>query len=450
MSRNACFAIVLSLACLMVAVLWPVAVASAAIDVPSGETTYNSSLSRHLIPLAASPQLTETRKITASNGANFHQFGLAVAISGDTVVVGANQDFVSTGAAYIYERNQGGPNHWGQTKIITASDGAFNDQFGISVAISEDTIVVGAWFDNSRRGAAYVFDRNQGGSNNWGQVKKLTANDASSDDFFGGAVAISNDTIVVGAGGNDDNGSGSGSAYVFDRNQGGSNNWGQVKKLTASDAAMSDQFGHSVAISSDTAIVGARFDNSSRGAAYVFDRNRGGLNNWGQVKKLTASDGAADDRLGQAVAISNDTTVVGADGDDDNGSGSGSAYVFDRNQGGSDNWGQVKKLTASDGTSNDQFGSSVAIHNNRAFVGAVGDDAGSAYVFERNAGGGNNWGEIRTLLPSDGVNGDLFGGAVSLFSSTFISGSSADDSFRGSAYIFYIPFDLYLPLILKN
>jgi hypothetical protein len=433
---------------LTVTFLWPVAAASTIIFEPSSEAAHRPSFSPSLAPLA-SPLITETKKITASNGADFHQFGLAVAVSGDTTVVGANQDFVSTGAAYIFERNQGGPNNWGQVKIITASDGAFNDQFGSAVAISGDTIVVGALFDNSQRGAAYIFERNQGGANNWGQVKKLISTDIFTSDFFGGAVAIRDDTVVVGAGGDDDNGDGSGSAYVFQRNQGGINNWGQVKKLLASDGATSDQFGSSVGVSGDTTVVGAQFNNSSRGAAYVFDRNQGGVNNWGQVRKLLASDGANGDRFGQSVAISSDTVVVGASLENELGTSAGAAYVFDRNQGGINNWGQVRKLTASDGTLNDQFGFSVAIQNDRTFVGAIGD-AGSAYAFERNQGGSNNWGEIRTLLPSDGVSPDRFGGAVALFGSTIVVGSSADDNFRGSAYIFDIPFELYLPIILKG
>ncbi|MBI1877004.1 MAG: FG-GAP repeat protein, partial [Chloroflexi bacterium] len=252
-------AVVLSLACLTTAFLWPVAAVSALIHKPSPEAANGPFLSRHLIPLA-SPLLTETKKITASNGAAFHQFGLAVSVSGDTAVVGANQDAGGPGAAYIYERNQGGLNNWGQTKIITASDGAFNDQFGISVAISGDTIVVGAWRDNSDQGAAYIFDRNQGGANNWGQVKKLLASDGVASDQFGIFVAISGNTVVVGASGDD---ALKGAAYVFDRNQGGANNWGQVKKLLASDGVASDGFGNSVAISGDTTVVGAHFDNSS-------------------------------------------------------------------------------------------------------------------------------------------------------------------------------------------
>ena len=109
-------------------------------------------------------------------------------------------------------------------------------------------------------------------------------------------------------------GSAAGAAYVFERDQGGAGNWGQVKKLTASDAEAGDDFGASVAVSGDTAVVGAAYEirrGSAAGAAYVFERDQGGAGNWGQVKKLTASDAEADDRFGASVAVSGDTAVVG-------------------------------------------------------------------------------------------------------------------------------------------
>jgi len=162
----------------------------------------------------------------------------------------------------------------------------------------------------------------KGGANNWGQVAKPTAIGIATFSQFGISVSISGDTITVGANQDDDAGSGSGSAFVFDRNQGGANNWGQVAKLTASDAAAGDFFGTSVSIFGDTITVGATRDNdagTSSGSAYVFDRNQGGANNWGQVAKLTASDAAANDFFGKSVSISGDTITVGS---------SGSAYVF--------------------------------------------------------------------------------------------------------------------------
>jgi hypothetical protein len=223
------------------------------------------------------------------------------------------------------------------------------------------------------------------------ETKKLLASDGAADDEFGRSVSISGDTAIVGAYYDDDNGYNSGSAYIFYRDQGGVDNWGKVKKLTASDGAAWDRFGWSVSVSigGDTAIVGAWVDDDNgieSGSAYIFSRNYGGVDNWGQVKKLLAGDGSAYDRFGYSISVSGYTAIVGAYGDDDNGASSGSAYIFYRNQGGANNWGEVKKLLAGDGAAGDWFGRSVSISGYTAIVGAPYDDdngnsSGSAYVF---------------------------------------------------------------------
>ncbi|MFC1968587.1 Ig-like domain-containing protein, partial [Chloroflexota bacterium] len=379
-------------------------------------------------------------------------FGCSASISNDTIVVGASGDAFGYGSAYVYGRNQGGLDNWGEVQKLTASDGAPEDHFGSSVSTSGDTIVIGAADDDdngSSSGSAYVFERNQGGADNWGEVQKLTASDGAAGDDFGISVSISGDTIVIGAGGDDDNGDGSGSAYVFERNQGGADNWGEVQKLTASDGAAFDGFGYSVSVSGDTIVVGAGGDDDNgngSGSAYVFERNQGGADNWGEVQKLTASDGAGFDFFGWSVSISGDTIVVGAWGDDDNGWSSGSAYIFERNQGGADNWGEVQKLTASDGAVGDAFGHSVSISNDTIVVGARwdddnGEDSGSAYVFERNQGGADNWGEVKKLTASDGAATDFFGYSVSIGGETIVVGALGDDDngwWSGSAYVFHL------------
>ena len=392
----------------------------------------------------------QVAKLTASDGDAYDYFGISVALDDDTLIIGASGDDDNgdgSGSVYIFARSQDGGNEWLQESKPIASDGAASDYFGRSVAVSGDILVVGANYDDdngSASGSAYVFARNQGGTNNWGQVAKLTASDGAASDWFGISVAISGDTIVVGAYGDDDKGSWSGSAYVFARNQGGADNWGQVTKLTASDGAANDHFGLSVSVSGSTLVVGARFDDdngTNSGSAYVFVCNQGGIDNWGQLTKLTAGDAAADDHFGRAVSISGDTVVVGADGDDDNGDSSGSAYVFARNQGGADNWGQVAKLTASDGALHDVFGASVSISSDTVVVGAGGDDdngdsSGSAYVFARNQGGIDNWGQVAKLTANDGASDDSFGTSVSISSDTVVVGADADDDYTGSAYVF--------------
>ncbi len=388
-------------------------------------------------------------KLTAFDGAADDWFGRSVAISGDTVVVGAFLDDDKgsrSGSAYIYERSAIGK--WVLVKKILASDGAAGDRFGASVAISGDTVVVGAEFNDVKgndSGSIYIFDRNEDGSDNWGQVTRIVASDGAAGDRFGASVAISGDTVVVGARFDDDNGIGSGSAYIYEYEHGGAiGKWVLVKKILASDGAADDFFGTSVAISGDTVVVGAHRDDDNgteSGSAYIFDRNEGRPNNWGEVEKILASDGAARDRFGRSVAISEDTVVVSSD---DNSTSSGSAYTFDRNNGGPHNWGEVEKILASDGAADDFFGTSVAISGDIVIIGASADDdkgnnSGSAYTFDRNEGGPDNWGEVTKILASDGAAGDSFGSSVAISGNTVVVGARFDDDngfFTGSAYIF--------------
>jgi hypothetical protein len=204
-----------------------------------------------------------------------------VAIRGDTIVAGAPGGFnvkgasasEQNGSAYVFQRNAGGANNWGEIRELSASDGAKNDQFGFSVAIDGDIIVAGAWLDDvgshADQGSAYLFDRSEGGADNWGMVKKLTASDGESLDRFGYRVDISANQIVVG-----ENQSLPRRIRVFDRNQGGINNWGEFQKLDPTGSA-NPLFGWDVAISHGTAIIGARNDkvgsNDFQGSAYIFD-----------------------------------------------------------------------------------------------------------------------------------------------------------------------------------
>ena len=366
------------------------------------------------------------------------------------MVVGAANDNApasDSGSAYIFERDRGGAGNWGQRLKLTASDADETDYFGSSVAISGDTAVVGAQGDKelaSYAGAAYIFERDNTGTDAWGERVKLTASDGALWDDFGVAVpAISADTVVVGANWDD---SRRGAAYVFERNLDGPDNWGERVKLLASDGAPSDDFGWAVAVSGDVAVVGARWSDlpgqSKAGCAYVFERDAGGAENWGQVRKLVASDAGASDNFGVAVSVDGDVIVVGAYGNDDVGSLSGSAYVFERDQGGAGNWGQVAKLGPGDQTGGQAFGFSVAIDGARMVIGAYGDDeagssAGAAYVFEQDANG--IWRERQKLLASDAPSGDWFGEAVAVSGGTVAVGARYDDDVAlnsGAAYVF--------------
>jgi len=310
-------------------------------------------------------------KLTASDADSFDFFGFSVAISGNIAIVGADSDSGSapnSGSAYLFDVTTGN-----QLFKLTATDAAAFDNFGLSVAISGNTAIVGARFDDdagSDSGSAYLFDITTGN-----QLFKLTASDAAAGDFFGESVAISGNIAIVGALANDDAGANSGSAYLFNVTTGN-----QLFKLTASDAAADDRFGFSVAISGNIAIVGARLDDdggTDSGSAYLFDITTGN-----QLFKLTASDADGGDQFGRSVAISGNIAIVGALFDDDAGTDSGSAYLFDVTTG-----NQLFKLTASDADANDFFGNSVAISGNTAIVGASFDDddavnfSGSAFLF---------------------------------------------------------------------
>jgi hypothetical protein len=404
----------------------------------------------------------------ASDAENDDLFGYSAAISGDTAVVGAYAEDgagSNRGAAYVFARNQGQADGWGEVTRLTASDAQDEDYFGVSVAISGDTVVVGAYVEDgagSDRGAAYVFTRNKDGADNWGQVTKLTPSDPEDGDRFGHLVAISGDTIVVGAHREDGAGDRRGAAYVFARNQGGADNWGEVQKLIAADAQDGDNLGISVAVSGDTVVAGASGEDGAgddRGAVYVFERNQGGADTWGQVEKLTASDAQNDDFFGRSVGISGDTIVAGANGEDGGGNNRGAAYVFERNQGGADNWGQVEKLTASDAQDDDWLGFSADISGDTVIAGAyyedgAGSERGAAYVFERNQGGANNWGELAKLGASDTEDGDNFGRSVGISGGTAVVGAWYEDgagTARGAAYLFVLqPYRTYLPAVMKD
>jgi len=389
--------------------------------------------------------LSGTWKLTAADPAARTYFGASVALHGDAALVGAYGDAHAgsqSGAAYIFDRHQGGTNAWGQAKKITPADATASQKFGAAVSLSGDVALIGAHGDATGApdaGAAYVFYRNRGGTGSWGQVKKLMAADAGYRQMFGYSVSISGDVALVSAHGDAHAGIFSGSAYLFHRTQGGTDNWGQVKKLMAPTAENNDAFGMSVAVSGNIAVVGVPGDEDAgrdSGSAYVFARNRGGTDNWGQVAKLTAADGNSGHFFGVAVSVSDDVVVVGASH-----AGAGAAYVFQRDLGGLDNWGQVRKLTATDAAGG-FFGQNVSVWGDVALVGKyddseAGGQAGAAYLFRRNQGGTDNWGQVARLTATEPMASQRFGGAVSTYGEAAFCGADGDNGEAGSAFLFF-------------
>jgi hypothetical protein len=466
-------------------------------------------------PVTVDPTVQQAY-LKASNTGSGHAFGYSVAISGDTVVVGANFEYSSTtgvnstpndlapasGAVYVFTRSGG---VWSQQAYLKASNTGALDHFGESVAISGDTVVVGAPREASsttgvnstpndsasQSGAAYVFIRSGGV---WSQQAYLKPSNTESNDQFGWSVAISGDTIVVGAFGEDSSttgvnstpnnaASGSGAAYVFTRSGGV---WSQQAYLKSSNTGINDLFGISVAISGDSIVVGANGEDSSTtgvnstptdtagdsGAAYVFSRSFGV---WSQQAYLKASNTGANDQFGVSVAISGDSIVVGANGEDSSTTGvnsapndsapdAGAAYVFTRSAG---VWLLEAYLKASNTEGSDSFGRSVAISGDTGVVGAYLEDSsttgvnslpidldssadsGAAYIFTRSGG---VWSQQAYLKPFNTGCDDEFGTSVAVSGDNIVVGAYLEDSsttgvnstpdelatFAGAAYIFQV------------
>ena len=377
--------------------------------------------------------LSNARKVKADDGTPNDHFGISVSISGDRAIVGAygvDDNGPQSGAAYIFRRSG---RKWAQEAKLLAFGGRMNDHFGISVSIAGSTAVVGARGGIDRgaqSGAAYIFRLGAAG---WEQEAKLTAAGGSSNDAFGASVSVWDNQAVVGAGGDNSRGTGAGAAYIFQHAETG---WLQEAKLTARGGEARDGFGVSVSISSDRVIVGAHGDDDKgirSGAAYVF-RNNG--QEWKQEVKLVAGDGNANAIFGHAVCIRGSRAIVGAHGDDDKGRRSGSAYVFRRS---GTRWRLEKKLIAPGGRANDHFGVSVSISRNRLVVGARGDSgggvkSGAAYIFRRSA---NRWKADAKLIARDPRTLDNLGQAVAIGKNALMVGVHGDDdrgSWSGSAY----------------
>jgi len=430
------------------------------------------------ITRATAASFAQQAYFKASNAEAGDQFGRSIALAGDTLVVGApneassananeaDNSTPSAGAVYVFTRSAG---VWTQQAYLKASNAEGSDFFGYSVAIAGDTLVVGAYLEDSsaaggeadnsagQAGAAYVFTRDAGV---WTQQAYLKASNADAGDNFGYSVAIAGGTLVVGAyleassavGGEINNSApGAGAAYVFTRNAG---TWTQEAYLKASNGEGSDFFGFRVAIAGDTVVVGAYGEDSNAvggetnnsagqaGAVYVFTRSAGA---WIQQAYLKASNAQAGDQFGRSVAVSGDTVVVGAyleagsvgGGEADNSApGAGAAYVFTRNAGA---WTQQAYLKASNGETGDNFGASVDIADGTVVVGANLEDssaaggeednsapgAGAAYVFTRSAG---VWTQQAYLKASNAENSDFFGFSIALGGGTLIAGAYLEDS----------------------
>lgn len=383
----------------------------------------------------------QTTRLLAQDGTAEDLFGLGVAISGDTAVVSTDfNDGISstdpgTGEVFVFVRSG---TTWTLQQRLKASDGAKEDRFGSAMAIDGDTLVVGAYGNFIWRGKAYVFVRSGGV---WTQQAILLASDGDTSNRFGSTVAVSGNTAVIGAWfAADSTGVRSGGAYVFTRS---GTSWVLQQKLTSPGAQVFDAFGSSVAIAGDELVVtcpscDASSERPNVGTLSVFTRSSGV---WTRQQVLTGADTVVGDYFGRSVAVSGNTMVVGASDADVAGHGAqGAAYIFARSGG---VWSQLQKLTASNGSTNSTFGYSVAIDGDTIAIGAPStlytpNDEGWVYAFRRN---GSSWTERSMVGDVHGLS--ALGNSVGISGGNIIAGAPYADvgtvDRQGLAYIFDNP-----------
>lgn len=362
-----------------------------------------------------SQKLDETAKLIPADGAEGDFFGNSVATNGEIAVVGAWFKNNLAGAAYIFRRDG---DEWTEEQKLTASDASDYDFFGNSVNIYEQYVIIGA-SGAGNIGAAYIFKFD---GNNWNELQKLTSSNGVLYDQFGSSVAINDSYAVVGA---QNAQTLKGAVYVYERN---GNSWVNEEMLTGNLYASS--FGCAVDIDEEAIIIGA-CDNSY---AYVFMLDG---NVWTMTAELEDVNGSIYDEFGATVAIDGNYAVVGATHHQNGNGATGAAYVY-KCQG--SNWVEEQKIIAEDGELDDHFGI-VSMYGNTIIVGAYHDDdygldAGSAYRYQKE---GTVWQFKEKLFASDGFAGDEFGSSIAVYSDVIVAGAPDNNdngSNSGSAYVF--------------
>jgi ketosteroid isomerase-like protein len=427
----------------------------------------------------SSQPYTQVNKIVASDRINNVEFGRAVAISNNYAVVGEQLEDndaegknpkQDAGAAYIYERGADG--NWKQVQKIVAADRAPGANFGWSVSVSGNIIVVGAIYErfdatgrneSTSEGAAYVFERGSDGV--WKQTQKLlSSNRDSGYDYFGSSVGVDGNIIVVGAPGHSRDSTerqegyvgDAGAVFVFEKK---GTNWRRTYKLLASDREHGGSMGNSVAISGNRVIAGAWAQDfgmngenrmEASGAAYIWERMDDGK--WTKGQKLIASDRSPYDEFGFSVAIDGDNAVVGArnvtlkKGDEDNNGYSGEAYIFSCNENGE--WKEVEAIIPKERKTGDLVGASVGVSGNYVIIGSPRGDGkkpyiGAVYIYWKNPQG--KWMQTQKINASDEGTYANFSTGLAIHKDLIISGAPMEwrdvagkneFSNAGAAYIF--------------
>lgn len=460
------------------------------------------------------------KKIFASNNAAEDKFGTSLALEGSTLAVGSPYGDapgkINAGCAYLYSRDAGGTDQWGEIKMLYASDGTANDKFGAAISLSGSRLAVGAPADgtgtNVQHGSVYLFEKNFGGTDTWGEIKKISEPSLRKNHLFGSSLSLSGDWLAVGVTGTgsgmpgevdivyrDEGGAGAwgiykiisdpdnagyysssgafgtvlafdgdwlaigmpsyhsgnisgiGSVYMHYRDEGWLGTFDRSKTLLPGDYDIEDKFGSNVSLSGSCLAIGSPYYDTDwiadHGAVYLFCRDAGGSNAWEMVKVFTAPELVSDDHFGISISLDGELLAVGAENSD---TGSiidhGAAYLFQRDQGGSGNWGLVKKLLAADRAPYDHFGMSVSVNGDNIAVGAYGDDegslidTGSVYVFSRDQGGIGQWGQVKKITAYDHAPYDQFGFSISISGDILAVGADladlSGDQNAGSVYLY--------------
>jgi hypothetical protein len=393
-----------------------------------------TSLALLFLPTALSAQC-ELQELKGLRTQPLDFFGKSCAIDGSGLVVGA---FAATtgrpGSAHVFELVNG---QWQQTARLAASDGFGGDEFGNSVGISGEFVVVGAEYNNgvvgSNAGAAYVYQRTPQG---WVETQKLTPNDAQRSANFGEYVAIEGSVIVVGCRFDSTLGNKSGAAYVFELVGG---TWVQTGKLIGSGGKRNDLSADTLAIDGGRILMSSYRSDASgghSGSAYLFEKIGGA---WSEVAHLVAEDGAGE--LSRGVAIHGDRVVLGARLESTAGGAAGAGYVFEKVNG---DWIQTAKLVPESARANDWIGEAVAVEGNRIVLSGhhhdqVGSNSGVAYVYELM---GDTWVETKTLITSAASPNDEFSFALAISGDWLVGTSPFEGGNVGAAYVFTYVEDL--------
>lgn len=403
----------------------------ARIAIEGGHLTLRVDDSSAGYPLYVDPLVWgEQAKFTGSDIAAGDRFGTTVDVSGETAVVGVPFQATYTGAAYVFLRSG---KTWTQQAKLVPSDATTNEYFGGAIDVDKDTIAVGAQNQTSSTGAVYVFTRT---GTTWTEQAKIVPGDLATGDSFGAALALDGDTLVIGA---PSKSSGTtlrnGVTYVYNRT---GTTWSQTTKLDPADSVTDDRFGSSVTLSADTAIVGAPSRSYGKGLAFAFTRSG---STWSKQATLTASDGVAGtapylagDLFASKVVLQGDTALISAPNKAIGGTnGAGAVYVFDRS---GTTWTQSSRLSLAflDAPG---FGGAIALQGNHALVGQTYGNGGKGRVIPLTRTG-STWAEDPHLTPSDAQPSDSFGGAVAYSGDTAVIGATFRNSIAGVAYSFVL------------